>query len=678
MALFLKRQKKSILRLLAAEFGLEVSDSALVKDIIKDISEASDYDEETAKAFLDRILEEESARLELAERERLEKIAERERLEKLAERDFELERLRLTSAAERNSFASASGSSEEGSRRVNLKDLVPKFDPKVIDIALFFMIFERQAKKENIDESKWVSQLIPLLPAEVSELIVKEPEEMGDNYPHMKRIIMKRFKLSPVALRLKFEEHQRKAGMLWSDLVYELRGYLESWLESAEVKDFQSLKNLILTEQVKKRVPPEIREHFLDSWEECREASELANKLDHYESVRRTFRKTENKPWERRPFEKGGQGQTNSKDRGEGKQSSENAGKRESQRNEPKGNCDKRKEVICYACKLPGHIRPSCPSLQRNSEHIVCNLQNSSFLGESFKPFVGKATINGVPNRRFLKDSGSSIDICVRSWVRAVDFTGEVTWVRQPLDKKSKRLPLARVVIEGDFGRVVTKAAIKADDLDQGFYLLGNKTAQLIEKMKQKPIPVNSVVTRSQALRDSQSQRESGERQHNTVSDPPLTLTEKDRNFLPKLSQSKQTGLAHVPATMGLEERKVCCSPSAVLGRGKKERDPQCKIRTEGVMCNFDSKRDERRIRLCIPTKSGQLGTSKARHRSRHDFLWENCYRNVGNQVKLCDACQKVGKFGDKSKTPIWLSPMIIEVCGKRNVDAVRSQKTYN
>lgn len=31
---------------------------------------------------------------------------------------------------------------EETNRRANLKDLVPKFDPKEIDITLFFMMFE--------------------------------------------------------------------------------------------------------------------------------------------------------------------------------------------------------------------------------------------------------------------------------------------------------------------------------------------------------------------------------------------------------------------------------------------------------------------------------------------------------------------------------------------------------
>lgn len=185
-----------------------------------------------------------------------------------------------------------------------MKDLVPKFDPKVLDIALFFMIFERQANKENVAVDRWVSQLIPLLPAEVSEIIVKEPVEKSEDYAHIKKLLLKRFRLSAVALREKFEEHTRKAGALWSDLAYELRGYLESWLESVEVNDFESLKELMLSEQIKKRASWETKQHFIDVWDELRDSTRLAEKLDNYESVRRGFKRNENKPWEKRSFGK--------------------------------------------------------------------------------------------------------------------------------------------------------------------------------------------------------------------------------------------------------------------------------------------------------------------------------------------------------------------------------------
>lgn len=61
-----------------------------------------------------------------------------------------------------------------------------------------------------------MSQLIPLLPADVAELVVREPEEKGDDYKHMKKMLMKRFRLSAVSLRFKFEGHQDPCG--WTSL----------------------------------------------------------------------------------------------------------------------------------------------------------------------------------------------------------------------------------------------------------------------------------------------------------------------------------------------------------------------------------------------------------------------------------------------------------------------------
>lgn len=49
-----------------------------------------------------------------------------------------------------------------------MKDLVSKFDPKLIVITVFFMIFERQAEKANIS----YSQLLPLLSTEIAEIIL--------------------------------------------------------------------------------------------------------------------------------------------------------------------------------------------------------------------------------------------------------------------------------------------------------------------------------------------------------------------------------------------------------------------------------------------------------------------------------------------------------------------------
>ncbi|GFX02116.1 uncharacterized protein TNCV_1750011 [Trichonephila clavipes] len=109
-----------------------------------------------------------------------------------------------------------------------------------------------KAKKEKVTEDRWVSQLIPLLPMEIAEIVAKEPLEKSDDYPHIKNLLLARFQLTPIALRDRFESHQRRPGAMWADLVFELRSYLDNWLPGMKVDDFAALKELLVTEQIKK------------------------------------------------------------------------------------------------------------------------------------------------------------------------------------------------------------------------------------------------------------------------------------------------------------------------------------------------------------------------------------------------------------------------------------------
>ncbi|GFU21134.1 retrovirus-related Pol polyprotein from transposon 297 [Trichonephila clavipes] len=85
---------------------------------------------------------------------------------------------------------------------------------------------------------------------------------------------------------MKFSTHQKQPEALWKDFTYELNNYLEGWLHSLEVKDFNSLKDWVLTDQLKKRVAKEVKEHFVDIWGDIKSSSELVQKLDDYEVAR--------------------------------------------------------------------------------------------------------------------------------------------------------------------------------------------------------------------------------------------------------------------------------------------------------------------------------------------------------------------------------------------------------
>ena len=97
----------------------------------------------------------------------------------------------------------------------------------------------------------------------IAEMIIREPESQLDNFEYVKEMLLSRFKLSPEAFRTKFVSHSRQRDSLWKDLVFELRNYLEGWLSGLEVKTFESLKNLMITDQIKRRASPEMKDHMM-------------------------------------------------------------------------------------------------------------------------------------------------------------------------------------------------------------------------------------------------------------------------------------------------------------------------------------------------------------------------------------------------------------------------------
>ncbi|GFS69992.1 retrovirus-related Pol polyprotein from transposon 412 [Trichonephila clavipes] len=91
-------------------------------------------------------------------------------------------------------------------------------------------------------------------------------------------------------------------------------------------------------------------------------------------------------------------------------------------------------------------------------------------------------------------------------------FINETVWIRTPVEETTVCLPMAEVELDCVFGPVITKAAVLRDSLDQGEYLLGNKTAALFEEVKKnKEIQVymvNAVETRSQKKLTEESKQD--------------------------------------------------------------------------------------------------------------------------------------------------------------------------
>ncbi|GFS68966.1 CCHC-type domain-containing protein [Nephila pilipes] len=64
-----------------------------------------------------------------------------------------------------------------------------------------------------------------------------------------------------------FVKHRKSPEKAWMDSFFEITYYFQEWIGGLEVNTFEKVRDLVSTDQVKKQVPYEIREHFLDEWE---------------------------------------------------------------------------------------------------------------------------------------------------------------------------------------------------------------------------------------------------------------------------------------------------------------------------------------------------------------------------------------------------------------------------
>ncbi|GFT32690.1 retrovirus-related Pol polyprotein from transposon 17.6 [Trichonephila clavipes] len=372
------------------------------------------------------------------------------------------------------------------------------FDPKQSDISLYLVIFERQAKRASIEKKEWVGQLLGLLPLEIVQFIAREPEEQAENYDYVKKLLLKRFKLSPEVFRQKFVQHQKKSDSTWKDFTFEITNYLDEWLIGLEINTFQDLKDLMVVDQLKKRAKASMKDHFLDNWANLKSATQIAELFDNYEDVR----KVNSKPMDR-------WGRNDKILTYSGIKEKENRFGKTSPRlgaSVPESTRERtfEKRVIqrCYHCNMPGHIKAGCPKLIKNKTTETLNNiegnENTDFLNS----YTTKGSVNGH-EIDILRDTGATIDLVCAKYINPSSFSGENVWVKQPLSPELVCLPLAVVEISGNFGTVQTKAAVCGNHLNQhGRYLLGNKTAELIKgNLGYNFLPVeilNAVQTRSQ------------------------------------------------------------------------------------------------------------------------------------------------------------------------------------
>ncbi|GBN66260.1 hypothetical protein AVEN_58130-1 [Araneus ventricosus] len=231
--------------------------------------------------------------IQIAEQKRQEEIEqsklEYEERKRKDEMEFELQKIRLGAegrSLNSNSVANQNVNSTQIKPKLEIHHLMQKFNSDEYDISLYLIMFERLAKQAEILENTWVTHLLGLLPYDVAQLIAREPDEIANDYNEVKKILLKRYKLTPEKFRQKFFMHNKNLETTGKNFAYELRSFFNEWVNRVKADSFEKLSDLIITDLNKRKVSQEIKDHFIDEWSKLISPDDLVEKLDDYDSLR--------------------------------------------------------------------------------------------------------------------------------------------------------------------------------------------------------------------------------------------------------------------------------------------------------------------------------------------------------------------------------------------------------
>lgn len=276
---FLGKGRRCDLLEVADELGEEVESSSKVIDIKKQILNSKNYCEEEVKLMLDRII---SDRV-MKEQEEKNMEKDREIVELRKNQEIELEKFRLQLESQKIEPPNAPNNLP----KLDVSKFLPKFNSDNEDINLFLILFERQMKILKITENLWVTHLLGTLPSDIAKLLAREPEDKFENYSHIRKILLERFKMTAQKFRNLFYQSRKTHDSTWKDFYFETQSYLEGRLTELKITTFEELKNLMISDLMKSKCDIECKEHFLDKWETLNSPEELAEKLEQYDNVRK-------------------------------------------------------------------------------------------------------------------------------------------------------------------------------------------------------------------------------------------------------------------------------------------------------------------------------------------------------------------------------------------------------
>ena len=209
---------------------------------------------------------------QIQERERERQIQEREQERQIQEREkerqFELEKLKLQQSNH------PIGQSFDVIKNFQA---VPSFQED--DVDMFFLHFEKLAANLNWPKDHWAILLQKVFVGKAREIFAQLSVEQSQKYEYVKDVVLRGYQLNPEAYRQTFRNCQRDNSQTFVEFARVKEELFDRWCHSKKVnKDFEKLRQLILIEEFKRRIPFHMKT-FIDEKqvENLQQAADLAD-----------------------------------------------------------------------------------------------------------------------------------------------------------------------------------------------------------------------------------------------------------------------------------------------------------------------------------------------------------------------------------------------------------------
>ncbi|KAF8766373.1 Retrovirus-related Pol polyprotein like [Argiope bruennichi] len=210
-------------------------------------------------------------------------------------------------------------------------------------------------------------------------------------------------------------------------------------------------------------------------------------------------------------------------------------------------------------------------------------------------------------------------------------YTNETVWIRTPLEETAVCLPIAEVELDCDIGHIITKAAVLRDSLDQGRYLLGNKTNCINDP---NPKPTEEIIPEIYADNEDSSREL--------------------ENILPLVEPEISKNIVKLSRKEFVEEQKKSAELKILFEEAKNGTFKKTNYIVEDNSLFFqkEDKDGTKHKLLVVPEKY------------RENLM------TIGHEGQQLILVYLVGKPQDKNKAPLKIVPVITEIFTKINIDA--------